>query len=289
MNKYMAKIIKKIICFVLSFFFIAAHVSVYAHPGRTDSNGGHYDRSTGEYHYHHGYPAHAHYDMDGDGTIDCPFDFDDKTNHSFSSTSQSSSSSSSSSRSAQSSSNNYVAAAVATEKENNEALIMIIMLAVLFGPSLLLCLYSLISDHFNGDLKKRQKWDAEHPDLVRLKCAECKFCKKKTMWAGRYPNGYPQRVPTYCGYLKSEIGPDYSCRIAEPPENLCKHKDAVSPFPSSDTVTYFSVYGDYYHSSGSCPHLKGAKRLYHRIGAPSDRRPCPNCWTEINGVLYPKK
>lgn len=34
--------------------------SVYAHPGRTDSSGGHYDRSTGEYHYHHGYPAHQH-------------------------------------------------------------------------------------------------------------------------------------------------------------------------------------------------------------------------------------
>lgn len=30
------------------------------HPGRTDANGGHYDRSTGEYHYHHGYPAHQH-------------------------------------------------------------------------------------------------------------------------------------------------------------------------------------------------------------------------------------
>lgn len=24
----------------------------YAHPGRTDANGGHYDHSTGEYHYH---------------------------------------------------------------------------------------------------------------------------------------------------------------------------------------------------------------------------------------------
>ena len=30
------------------------------HSGRTDANGGHYDRSTGEYHYHHGYPAHQH-------------------------------------------------------------------------------------------------------------------------------------------------------------------------------------------------------------------------------------
>ena len=53
-----------------------------AHSGRTDGDGGHTDRSTGDYHYHHGYPAHDHYDMDGDGDIDCPYDFKDKTNHS---------------------------------------------------------------------------------------------------------------------------------------------------------------------------------------------------------------
>ena len=55
---------------------------VFAHPGRTDSNGGHYDRSTGEYHYHHGHSAHQHYDMDGDGIPDCPYNFKDTTNHS---------------------------------------------------------------------------------------------------------------------------------------------------------------------------------------------------------------
>ena len=50
-----------------------------AHAGKTDENGGHYDKSTGEYHYHHGYPAHQHYDIDGDGKADCPYDFDDRT------------------------------------------------------------------------------------------------------------------------------------------------------------------------------------------------------------------
>ena len=48
----------------------------FAHPGRTDSSGGHRNSSTGEYHYHHGYPAHQH--TNGE----CPYDFDDKTNHS---------------------------------------------------------------------------------------------------------------------------------------------------------------------------------------------------------------
>jgi hypothetical protein len=44
-----------------------------AHSGRTDSNGGHWDRSEGTYHYHHGFPAHQH--TNGK----CPYDFVDKT------------------------------------------------------------------------------------------------------------------------------------------------------------------------------------------------------------------
>lgn len=63
-------------CFLLLPIFV---LTASAHTGRTDSNGGHYDRSTGEYHYHHGYPAHDHYDMDGDEIVDCPYDFDDRT------------------------------------------------------------------------------------------------------------------------------------------------------------------------------------------------------------------
>lgn len=54
-------------------------VPVSAHPGDTDAAGGHIDHSTGEYHYHHGYSAHQH--VDGI----CPYDFDDKTSQSSSS------------------------------------------------------------------------------------------------------------------------------------------------------------------------------------------------------------
>lgn len=63
----MKKLLPCIIC--LLFCVVVA----FAHPGSTDSNGGHYDRSTGEYHYHHGYPAHQH-----TGGI-CPYDYDDRT------------------------------------------------------------------------------------------------------------------------------------------------------------------------------------------------------------------
>ena len=62
---------------------VSLALTVYAHPGRTDSSGGHTDRSTGEYHYHHGYGEHDHTDADGDGDLDCPYDFKDKTDHSY--------------------------------------------------------------------------------------------------------------------------------------------------------------------------------------------------------------
>ena len=45
---------------------------VLAHSGRTDGNGGHYNRSTGEYHYHHGHPAHDH-----ENGI-CPYSYNNK-------------------------------------------------------------------------------------------------------------------------------------------------------------------------------------------------------------------
>ena len=60
---------------------LSLHVTALAHPGMTDDDGGHTDSSTGEYHYHHGKPPHDHYDIDGDGIIDCPYNFDDTTNH----------------------------------------------------------------------------------------------------------------------------------------------------------------------------------------------------------------
>ena len=63
---------RKFILFFLLLLLCFPIVSL-AHPGRTDADGGHFDNSTGEYHYHHGYPAHQH----TDGI--CPYDYDDQT------------------------------------------------------------------------------------------------------------------------------------------------------------------------------------------------------------------
>lgn len=59
--------------FAVIFCLMLIITNASAHAGRTDANGGHWDRSTGEYHYHHGYPAHQH----TDGI--CPYEYDDQT------------------------------------------------------------------------------------------------------------------------------------------------------------------------------------------------------------------
>lgn len=38
--------------FIVTAFVVATSLTLYAHSGRTDSSGGHYDRKTGVYHYH---------------------------------------------------------------------------------------------------------------------------------------------------------------------------------------------------------------------------------------------
>lgn len=65
---------KKSLIFCLSFIclFMFFSIVAVAHSGGTDSNGGHYDSSTGEYHYHHGYSAHQH----KNGV--CPYDDNSK-------------------------------------------------------------------------------------------------------------------------------------------------------------------------------------------------------------------
>ena len=40
-------------CIILTCTWIL-HNTAYTHSGRTDANGGHYNRKTGEYHYHNG-------------------------------------------------------------------------------------------------------------------------------------------------------------------------------------------------------------------------------------------
>ena len=116
----------------------------HAHPGKTDSNGGHYDHESGEYHYHHGYPAHQHTDLNDDGIRDCPYDFDDKTG-------ENSGNSNGSSTSQVPTTNNNTngskpSASATTEKPKHEGIFAILfsqeywILCIIFGTVLVLLL-----------------------------------------------------------------------------------------------------------------------------------------------------
>ena len=108
-----SKLIKIIAGCTLCLFLLT--ICTYAHSGKTDYAGGHYNNSTGEYHYHHGYSAHSHYDIDGDGVIDCPYEFNDKTNHNNSLNNSSSSNSSN-----DKTNNNSIISENNTEKSKNK-------------------------------------------------------------------------------------------------------------------------------------------------------------------------
>ena len=164
------------------------------------------------------------------------------------------------------------------------SLIFIIPLVYLFVSEIIV---SSIKDKQEYKRKVKQ-WNIEHPNLTRIKCMDCKYCKKETLFSGRYPNGYPHRVPVYCSYLRINVRRDSSCAVAEPTEELYQRKEEKHAYPSLDTKVYFSAYGDCYHSSENCPSIKGSQHLYHWTGSAFDRRPCPKCWKEKNGVLYPK-
>lgn len=65
---------KNIINIKIFFIFLVLLVSIsieaFAHPGSLDENGGHYNHSTGEYHYHDGLHTESDYDEnDSDNSI----------------------------------------------------------------------------------------------------------------------------------------------------------------------------------------------------------------------------
>lgn len=121
-------------CIVWKAIAIACVLSIFlvpcssAHSGRTDSNGGHTDHSTGEYHYHHGFPAHQH----TNGV--CPYSFVDKTGSSSGSGGGKSSSSSGSSHASNS----------ASSSSKTNILSDIIAILIYLGPLVTYIIYNVI-------------------------------------------------------------------------------------------------------------------------------------------------
>jgi hypothetical protein len=139
--------------------------------------------------------------------------------------------------------------------------------------------------------KNFKNWDRENPDLQRIKCKNCKYAIRETLWSGRYPNGIPTRHIVYCTLIKRKIrGTSIRCIIATPQsEYFYEPKNKKEPYPCENSKIYYSAYGDCFHSTTKCSSIKKSKNIYEGFSALRDRYPCPKCWEEKNGVLYPKK
>lgn len=168
---------KKVATIFLALLLI---IPAYAHGGRTDSQGGHYDRSTGEYHFHHGYPAHQHVN----GT--CPYNFDDKTGE------NSGTSSGGSSVTNSGGSSKPVHSSAATDGSPGLSIpIPAIVVGGFIGFYVLLYLFADISNKIQTRKYKRQ-WDAKRKELLDL-----------------YGGKTKRKIASECGMPDDmEIGPD---------------------------------------------------------------------------------
>lgn len=127
-----------------------------------------------------------------------------------------------------------------------------------------------------------------HEQRPKIKCVTCRYCRNETLWSGRYPNGYPNRQPTYCRLQRKGLsGPSsMRCSIKNPPEEFYEDTNKTY-FPEHDTNVYFSAYGDCYHSTLNCSSIKNSVHMYKLY--PLDRRPCPKCWIVKDNHLIPKE
>lgn len=170
-----------------------------------------------------------------------------------------------------------------------------ILLAIVFTvPWLYLFIMEIIIEpilqHFKYE-KDYKNWNDQNPNLQRIKCKNCKYAKRETLWAGRYPHGIPTRKVVYCSLTRRKINGNYNrCIISEPPsEYFCETKGKSEAYPQSDVQVYYSAYGNSYHSTPYCRSIKNSQHLYSGRMCLTDRYPCSKCWEEKDGILYPKK
>lgn len=225
---------KKIAAIFLALLFISP---AYAHSGRTDSQGGHYNRSTGEYHFHHGYPAHQH----ENGV--CPYDFDDKTGES--SGTSGGGSSSKKPTIVKGTSNSDSAENDTSSSSSSSIPVSVIVIGCAVGGYGLLYLWAIISGAIYSRRYKKQ-WNAKQKELLDLYGGKTKF-----------------QIALECGMpCGVEIGPDGL------------PKEIGSDNWGQSLTFYVSPSGYAYHARPTCS--KAASITTHAANL-RNRSPCQRC------------
>lgn len=156
-------------------------LSAAAHSGRTDSKGGHYDRSTGEYHYHHGYPPHNHYNGE------CPYLVKEETQNN------------TSYNSSKSSNSTFITVIV---------ILLIIIFGVPLGASVIVSIIEFCKEKRRKKILNQYKiWEEKNIDFKNKMCKNCEFCRFLKVGYFTWPNK--------CKLLKIKLVPIYNCKIEE--------------------------------------------------------------------------
>lgn len=281
-----------------------------AHPGRTDSHGGHRDSETGEYHYHHGYRAHQHTDLDGDGKVDCPYNFDDQTG-TRSGTSSSKSTSTTTTYSAQ----------VLTEEKQEVTFWSLIPLAILLFPfamPVIIFVLSLAKAPFRrkkellatfnqcmrelSDILPTDQNKEEYDSLRLARSAMCEelraqydaLCSRKRLYDGL--------VPISTNYLKTYITDltvrtrkfqrehrvEYFTAIGRAtgiPNGCYVGEDGLPHSIIYDIYTFYSSNQNIYHSSG-CRYANVAHPVNAATVEKYRMRPCRVCNPHFDITWY---
>lgn len=281
-----------------------------AHPGRTDSHGGHYDSATGEYHYHHGYRAHQHTDLDGDGKADCPYNFDDQTG-TRSGTSSSKSTSTTTTYSAQ----------ALTEEKQEVTFWSLIPLAILLFPfarPVIIFVLSLAKAPFRrkkeqlatlnqcmrdlNDILPTDQNKEEYDSLRLARPAMCEelraqydvLCGRKRLYDGL--------VPICTNYLKTYITDltvrthkfqrehrvEYFTAIGRAtgiPNGCYVGEDGLPHSTIYDIYTFYSSNQNIYHSSG-CRYANVAHPVNAATVEKYHMRPCRVCNPHFDITWY---
>lgn len=225
-----------------------------AHPGDTDGKGGHYDRSSGEYHYHHGYSAHQH----TNGV--CPYDFDDRTGW------NSGSSSSGGSKDGESASSSSTNTGKKANDTSKSSWVGWLVFGIIFGVPAVLSFFG-IAVAMVSSVKEAYQRKKEH-------IAER---EQYLAYAGKTRN----EIAVSCGMPEGiAIARDGLPTLIRTPEN----PDAT-PWGTKYTF-YISKTGNAYHRTARC--TKGANIPCHAANL-AGRKPCRRCFAEAPDLSWYRK
>lgn len=97
-----------------------------------------------------------------------------------------------------------------------------IILCIIFNSWIPFVIYELFISTFIDWVKREnenRKWKKEHPNLLRKKCIDCKYCKWHYYHPfykhGKFGNVMVTKEPHYCYLLKKQLsGTESRCKIS---------------------------------------------------------------------------